>query len=166
MKDILKNSKFYFLLIPALSAIWPIWVAAVSLPNARQSWQKDKKQYLSAQAFFLDILKLDPDRLNLAEARANAGAFDYSTEVEKIARITSISDYKLNISQAIRPKRGGQEIQAANLTIENVGIVKFTQFLAAIQQLWPNLQCSQLKLTKQKGLPDSWKINLKFKYYK
>jgi len=30
---------------------------------------------------------------------------------------------------------------------------------------WPDLQCEQLKLTKEKGGPDVWKADMKLTYY-
>lgn len=166
MRGLLKNRKFYYILLPVLAAGWPLWTAFISLPAASGNWEKEKKQYLKAQTLFRDILELDEGRLKLADDASGAAKFDYSTEVHKTAKQAGISPgkYKLNVRRTV--KVGDQHVQGANLTLESIDITRFAQFLAAIQSRWPNLQCTQLKLTQQKGLPDTWKIAIQFKYYK
>lgn len=166
MKDFHKNPNFYYLLIPLLAIIWPVWVIAVSLPDARENQARERKEYINCQVLITDILQLDPERLELAQLRNKAGEFSYASAVEQIAKLCRITspDYKLHTSAPM--KVGGQEIQAAEVTIETVDIARFSKFLATILLRWPNLQCTQLKLTKEKGRPDAWKAKLKFKYYR
>jgi len=166
MKDILRDKRFYYVLIPILAACWPLWARFVGIPAAESGWDDEQKKYNKAQVKMMDILTLDGERLKLSGDTDGAEKFDYSTEVAKAAKVSGISpaNYKLNVRRTI--KVGQQYVQGANLTLEKVDIVKFAEFLAGIQASWPNLQCSQLKLTQQKGMPDTWKVNIQFKYYK
>jgi hypothetical protein len=59
----------------------------------------------------------------------------------------------------------GQKSQSAKVGLKQVDITKFAKFLSTVQLRWANLQCSQVKLTKKKGLPDTWDVDLDFKYY-
>jgi len=73
------------------------------------------------------------------------------------------TDYKL--SSGIIIESGGQKSQSAQVSLKKVDIVKSARFLSTIQLRWANLQCSRVKLTKKKGLPDVWDVDLEFKYY-
>jgi hypothetical protein len=73
------------------------------------------------------------------------------------------TDYKLNSGIIITS--AGQKSQNAKVGLMQVDITKFAKFLSTVQLRWANLQCGQVKLTKKKGLPDSWDVDLDFKYY-
>ncbi len=60
---------------------------------------------------------------------------------------------------------GGQKSQSANVSLSQIDIVKFAEFLSTIQLRWANLQCNRVKLTKKQGLPDVWDVDIEFKYY-
>ncbi|MFH1616455.1 MAG: hypothetical protein ABIG61_15380, partial [Planctomycetota bacterium] len=53
---------------------------------------------------------------------------------------------------------------SADVSIKEVDMEKFSQFLSMLLLRWPDLQCDQLKLTKLPAGPDSWKANLKLTY--
>ncbi|MHC4271944.1 MAG: hypothetical protein ACYST2_06495, partial [Planctomycetota bacterium] len=57
-----------------------------------------------------------------------------------------------------------QTTQNARISLKEVDIVKFTQFLSTLQ-LQPGIQCTNIKLTKKKNTLDNWDIDLEFKYY-
>ena len=59
----------------------------------------------------------------------------------------------------------GKKSQTANVALKEVGLEKFAKFLSTIQLRWESLQCERIKLTKKKGLPDTWDIDLVLKYY-
>jgi hypothetical protein len=165
MKSLLKNKSSYHLLLPLLAACWPAWVRVASLPAARANWREQSKQHLDAQKLFLQILELDSGRLKVQDP-AEARQFDYATEVQKTANATGISaaNYRLNVRQSV--KIAEQEVQSADLTLENVDITRFALFAASMEANWPNLQCTQINLTKVEGGPDLWRANLQFRYYK
>jgi hypothetical protein len=165
MKDILKNPILYYILVPALVALWPLLVWGVYLPAAKRDWQTETKQYEKAQGIINEILVIDPDRLNFADTQNTAAEFDYASALDQIAGSCGIppTDYKLN--SGIITSSAGQKSQSAKVTLKGVDITKFAKFLSTLQLRWANLQCTQVKLTKKKGLPDSWDVDLDFKYY-
>ena len=112
MKDIYKNPTLYYILAPIVVVLWSLVVWGFYLPEAEHKWQAEKSQYNKAQAIMVDILALDPDRIEFADSKTTAAEFDYANAVERAG-----------------------------------------------------LQCVKVKLTKKKGLPDAWDINLEFKYY-
>ena len=167
MKDIYKNPTLYYILVPGIIALWPLLIWAVYLPKAEDNWKDDKAQYSKAQEIIAEILVLDPDRLELTGAKDAGAEFDYANAVEQIARLCKISatSYKLS-SGRIVTTTGGQKSQSANVSLIDVEINKFAEFLSTMQLRWASLQCVQLrKLTKKKALPDRWDAELQFKYY-
>ena len=164
MKDIYKNPTFYYILVPAIVALWPLLVWAMYLPNAEQRLDTDINQYEKAQQRIASILTLDADRLDLANAKTGA-EFDYVNEVYKFAAQSGIPQANCKINSGIIIKTGGQKSQSAKVTFKEVDIVKFARFLSAIQLRWANLRCTEVRLTKKKGMPDAWDVDLNFKYY-
>ena len=165
MKDIYKNPILYYILVPALVALWPLLVWAVYLPGARDSRQKDVEQYAKAQQIMAQILELDPERLKISGTSTASADFDYATGVFEIANSCQIPDTSYKISSKPARVKDRQKTQSAVVLLDNVDITKFAEFLSRIQLRWANLQCEKVKLTKKEGLPDAWKINLDFKYY-
>jgi hypothetical protein len=165
MKDILKNPILYYILVPTLVALWPLLVWSVYLPAAKRAWQTESKQYEKAQGIINEILTIDPDRLNFADTKNTADEFDYASALDQVAGSCGVppTDYKLNSGRIT--SSSGQKSQSAKVTLKGVDITKFAKFLSTLQLRWANLQCTQVKLTKKKGLPDSWDIDLDFKYY-
>jgi hypothetical protein len=165
MKDLLKNRILLYILIPILTALWPIWLSTISIPAAKANWTYNKKQYVDSQKLFNQILDLDSGRLELAGDGKETKRFSYAQAVEQAAKSCGISPANYTLSSGVPMKVGGQEVQSADVTLKKLDIARFAKFLDTIQLRWPNLQCSQLKLTKIKGKENSWKCNLKFKYY-
>jgi hypothetical protein len=165
MKDIYKNPIFYYVLAPAVLALWPLLVWLVYLPRAGAAWQNEKTQYVKAQQLIEQILEIDPERLDFSDSKQSDSEFDYATAVEKIAGICKIPSTNYKLSSGIIITSGGQKSQNAKLVLKDVDITRFARFLSAIQLRWANLQCTQLKLTKKKGFPDMWDVDLGFKYY-
>ncbi|MBN1393365.1 MAG: hypothetical protein JW947_11270 [Sedimentisphaerales bacterium] len=165
MKDILKNPVLYYILAPVLVALWPLLAWGVYLPAAKRAWQAESKQYEKAQDVINEILAIDPDRLTFADTKNTATEFDYASAIDNTAAACGIptTDYKINSGIIITSS--GQKSQSAKVSLKGVDITKFSKFLSTLQLRWANLQCSQVKLTKKKGLPDSWDIDLDFKYY-
>lgn len=165
MKDIYKNQVFYYIAIPILAAIWPLLVWGVYLPNAEKGWQKEKARYEKGQEIIEQILTIDPDRLEQTGLKSKKGEFDYTSAVDSVANTFNISASDYRISSRPVVTSGGQKSQSAKIIINEIDIAKFANFLSTMQLRWASLQCTQVKLTKKKGLADSWKVDLDFKYY-
>ncbi|KPJ66854.1 MAG: hypothetical protein AMJ43_06780 [Coxiella sp. DG_40] len=165
MKEIYKNPGLYYILAPVAISLWSLFIWGIYLPDAERRWKADKAQYNKAQNIIAEILSLDPERLAFAGMEADTAEFDYANAVEKTASLCGIpsTDYKL--SSGIIIESGGQKSQSAQVSLKKVDIVKSARFLSTIQLRWANLQCSRVKLTKKKGLPDVWDVDLEFKYY-
>ncbi|MFH1615078.1 MAG: hypothetical protein ABIG61_08360 [Planctomycetota bacterium] len=160
-----KNSMFYFIAAPVAGAIWLIWAGSVSLPGANAGWVEEQKQCEKAVAIISEIMELDPARLQQADDQAEEGKFNYASAMDKIAKRCGIpaSGYKLVSSDPTKIK--SQKIQNATVTLKEVDIETFASFLSKIQLQWVNLQCTQLKLTREQGVNDKWKGILMFRYY-
>jgi hypothetical protein len=165
MKEIYKNPALYYILAPVLAALWPLLVWGVYLPAARHNWQVETSRYNQGQSVMTEILTLDPDRLKFADSNNAAAEFDYASAIDKTASLCKIppTDYKL--SSGIIISTDGQKSQSAKVGLKQVDVTKFAKFLSTLQLRWANLQCAQVKLTKKKGLPDTWDVDLDFKYY-
>jgi len=165
MKDMYKNPVFYYVLAPALVALWPLLVWGFYLPRAEKNWNLEKKQYEESQSTITEILNLDPERDEFANTKNAKTEFDYAGAVEKIASLCQIPTSSYNLSSGMVITTGGQKSQNAKVGLKQVDIAKSTRFLSMIQLRWAKLQCVQVKLDKKKGLPDTWDIDLDFKYY-
>ncbi len=165
MKDIYRNPALYYILVPIVVALWPLLIRGVYLPQVQHSWQTEKAQYTKAQNIMSEILAIDPDRLDFADSENATAEFDYAVAVEKIADLCGIKPANYRLSSGRITTSSGQRSQSAKVVLKQVDIAKFARFLSTIQLRWANLQCAQLKLTKKKGLPDTWNVDLDFKYY-
>ena len=135
------------------------------LPDTKKNLDSDINQYEKAQQQIENILDLDVGRLELANTQKGNVEFDYVTEVYKIAALSGIAQSNCRINSGIIITSGEQKSRSAKVTFKDVDIVKFAKFLSNIQLRWANLQCTKIKLTKKKGLPDTWDVDLDFKYY-
>jgi len=165
MKEIYKNPTLYYILVPVIVALWPLFIWGVYLPSAEHNWQVERAQYNKAQSVMAEILALDPDRLEFADTQNAAAEFDYASAVEKVANLCGVPSASYKLNSGIIITSGGQKSQRAKVGLKQVDITKFAKFLSTIQLRWANLQCAGVKLTKKKGLPDAWDVDLDFKYY-
>ena len=165
MKEVYRNPIFFYILAPFVIGLWPLLIWSWYLPATERSWEDEKAQYEKSQGIISDILALDPERLDLAGSEDTTAEFDYANAVDKVASSCEIpsTDYKLN--SGIITSSGGQKSQSAQISIKQIDIKKFAEFLSTLQLRWANLQCTGVKLTKKKGLPDTWDVGLDFKYY-
>jgi hypothetical protein len=165
-KTLIRDPKLYYVVVPIVCALWPLWVGFVSLPAAQKAWQGDYEAYSKAEKVVIQLHDLDPERFVSAQEKGKAAAFSYPTAVEQVIRNCGIpsTEYKLQSSAVIK-SQGGQQTQDADITLKQVDITTFSKFISAMQLRWADLQCTSLKLTKQKGTADTWKAEMKFKYY-
>ncbi len=165
INNLRKNPLFYYILVTVLIALWPLILRALCLPAAQKKWELEKNQYSQAQELIKQILDIDPERMEFAAAKTQDAGFDYAETIDKVAGMCKISPANYSLTSGIITTSGGQKSQSARLSLKDVDITKFAKFLSTIQFRWANLQCSQVKLTKKKGLPDTWNVDLDFKYY-
>ncbi|KPL24047.1 MAG: hypothetical protein AMJ75_04640 [Phycisphaerae bacterium SM1_79] len=166
MKDIYKNPMLYYILAPCLVALWPLLVWAVYLPAAESDLKDGMEGYEKVQVTIDAILELDPDRLENDDPNKTADKFDYATAVSDIARRCNIPAANYTVSsKPIRPSSRGKKSQSATVTLNDVNIARFANFLSTIQLRWANLECESVSLTQKKGLVDVWKVDMNFKYY-
>ena len=165
MKDILKNQILYYILVPVVIGFWPILVKAVYLPEVGTKLKAETDQFEKAEGVIEQILKLDPDRLNYADSKKSSVEFDYANAVERAARKCKISEKNYTFSDKPDRTSGGQKTKNAAVSLKEVDITKFAEFLSTIQLRWANLQCEKTTLTKKKEGLDVWKVDLNFKYY-
>ncbi len=165
MKDYYKNLNFYYMLIPLAVALWAVFTWSVSLPAADKNWDRKQKQHKDAQVWITKILELAPERLEYQTQQGAARDFDYAFAIEEAAKICGIPPSDLPFQAGRETKRGGRRTKSATIKIKPVDVTRFAQFLSKMLFQWPDLQCEQLKLTKEKGGPDVWKADMKLTYY-
>ncbi len=164
MKDIYKNPILYYILIPVIVGLWPLFVWAIYLPAAENNMKDQQAQSKKAEAIMMEILTLDPDRAK-ADANDDPNGFTYDRAVGSVAGACGIPPSKYKLNPVMPMTTGGQKSQSAKVSLSQIDIVKFARFLSMIQLRWANLQCKRVKLTKKPGLPDMWDVDIEFKYY-
>ncbi len=167
MKDILKNPILCYMAVPVLVGLWPLLAWAIYLPAAQARIAEQEIQYEKAELLMMEILTLDPGRLEFAEPNETDTEFTYGGAIDKVADWCDISAGNCDVHTGIIVTTRDQKSQTANVDLKQIDIVKFAKFLSMIQLRWADLQCESVKLTKKENLPgnDIWDVDLKFKYY-
>jgi len=165
MKDKLKNPITYYVAVSLVVALWPLLLWGVYIPNANQKLQQKIQDAKDSELLMLEIYILDPERKDYAQKTNSGDEFDYAVVIQSIAESCNIPPAKYKLSSRPPAKKGETKTQAANVTLEQLSVLKISQFISKIQFRWHNLKCTRLKLTKLKGLNDSWKADLEFVYY-
>jgi len=167
MKDMYKNPILYYIAVPVLVGLWPLLVWAIYLPDAQDRIAEQMDQYKQSESVMMEILTLDPERLEFAEPNEADTEFTYSGAVGRIAGLCDISEANYNVRTGIVVTTREQKSQSANVDLKEVNIVKFAKFLSMVQLRWIDLQCESAKLTKKENLPgnDVWDVDIRFKYY-
>ena len=153
----------YYLLAPILVSLWPLLVSVMYLPDARRGMQKDRDLCVEGQTYILDILRYDPERLTFSEDRDASGEFQFAKAIDRVANMCGIRSADCDYTVG---GIGGadKKTQNAKVALKTVGIVQAATFLSYIQSMWVGLKCDQIKLTKKKGMPDQWDVEMKFWY--
>ena len=165
MKDIYKNPILYYILIPVIVCLWPLLVWAIYLPAAHKEIEEKINQCNDANDIMFQILTLDPDRREYADSNDVGIEFTFDKAVAMVAGTSKIPPSKYKLNAGSLQTSGGQKSQSATVSLKQIDIVKFSEFLSTIQLRWANLQCSRVKLTQKQGLPDMWDVDIEFKYY-
>ena len=87
MREIYKNPVFFYLVVPALVGLWPLLVWAVYLPRAEQELAIEKSLCVEGQTQVVDILRIDPERLDLPDANEVSTEFSYGNAVDRVATL-------------------------------------------------------------------------------
>jgi hypothetical protein len=165
MREAFKNPMLYYLLIPLLVGTWPLLVWRVYLPRAEHSREVEGGLCVDGQTHVIEILQLDPDRMNMPGKGQVVEDFSYGSAVQRVANLCKIPASNCPYTAGKRMISGGKERQDANVKLTSVGIVQAANFLSTIQSMWVTLQCQDVKLTKKKGMPDQWDVDFRFIYY-
>jgi len=165
MKAIHKNPTFYYVLVPIAVALWPLIVGGVYLQDAERNRDDEEKDYRRGRSKVDEILTIDGDRLDFAGSKNGGTEFEYYKAVGKAAELCEISpaSYQLNSKPIVI--REGRKSRNCHVILKDVDIATFARFLSRIQLQWAKLECVGATLTKKKGMPDTWKVDLDFKYY-
>jgi hypothetical protein len=166
IKELIRDPKLYYILVPLVCALWPLWVGLVALPSAQKTWEDEKDSYTQAEKIIANIYKLDPERFAGDPNQGKAAVFSYPAAINQVAGSCGIPapDVVLGVSGVMKAKEG-QQTQDAHVTLKQVNIATFAKFLSTMQLRWADVQCTSLKLTKEKGAPDLWKADMTLKYY-
>ncbi len=145
--------------------VWPLLVWAVYLPAAEDNRETDYDLLIEGQTKIMEILEIDPQRMNMADPNHVAGEFAYAKAIDREANLCGIlpSNHSFTAGNIITMNR--KKRQDARVKLNDVSIVQAARFLSGIQSTWVNLTCDQIKLTKRKGMPDRWEVDLNFVYY-
>ena len=165
MRDIHRNPILYYVLIPVLVGLWPLLVWAVYLPTAERACDADCDLLIEGAVSIQEILTIDPQRMNKGDPNHVAGEFAYARAVDREANLCGIlpSNHSLSVQNII--VMAGKKRQDAMVKLKDVGIVQAAKFLSTMQSTWVNLTCDKIELSKKKGMPDQWDVDLNFIYY-
>ncbi len=165
MREVYKNPMLYYLLIPVLVGLWPLLVWGVYLPRAEQSREVEGGLCVEGQARAIDILVLDPVRLDPPGKGQVAAPFAYGSAVDRVANLCQIPPNNCPFTINGTMVSGGKKRQDARVELKSVGVVQAAKFLWTMQSMWATLQCEDVKLTKRKGTPNQWDVDFRFIYY-
>lgn len=165
MKYLHKYSIFIYILVPVLVAIWPALILAVYLPASQEQLKNDISAYSDANNKMLNILLLEPERIELGDPNKETIEFSYDHAINEVASLCNISPSNCKWYTGTILDTKASKTQSATVTLSNVDITSFAKFLSVIQSRWPKLVCNSAKLTKKANIPDEWGITIVFKYY-
>ena len=165
MSEYYKKADFYYIVVPILVLVWAVLVWVLALPTAQSRLNRKQSEFNQAEELITKILELDSERLDYEKKKEGSAKFDYTDAVNKFTRQCGISPSDYSLQAGRETERRNQRTKSANIGINSVSIEKFTKFISLMLLQHSDLQCDQLKLTKIKAGPDTWKASLKFTYY-
>ncbi|MFA5553101.1 MAG: hypothetical protein WCZ89_05590 [Phycisphaerae bacterium] len=164
MTKIFRESSFYYIAIPLVMAIWPLAIWQKYLPRASENWQQQEKRFYEATNLMEQILALDGDRLRFEDNKGR-DKFDYTIAIDTAARQVGMPSTNYSISSRPIRTSGRERTQDCQIIIQQADIEQFAKFISNLQTTWASLRCEKITLTRTRGLPDAWKIDLTLKYY-
>lgn len=166
MKDLHKNPKLYYILVPLVMGFWPLLVWAMYLPDARETLEDEVRLARKGEDLAIKILVLDPERVDAIDADKAPSDFSYSTAVDKVAGKCDIPASKYELSTGPTITRDNVKSQTANLKIDGISVLQLARFISLMQHGW-GTQCEDITLTKPKAeaRPDVWSVKLRLNYF-
>jgi hypothetical protein len=165
MRDIHRNPILYYLLIPALIGIWPLMVWVRFLPKAEKELGSDCSLLRDATGDIEDILVLDPQITDRTDPNRVVGEFSYGKAVDRAANLCAIPAKSRSYTAQNIMNVGGKKRRDGRVTLKDISVVQTAKFLSLMQSTWVNLQCDGIELSKRKGMPDQWEVDISFIYY-
>lgn len=165
MKNILRNSVIFYIIVPVLAAIWPALVLGLYLPDTQEKLKNDISDYTDANNIMLDILSLEPERIESGDPNKETVEFAYELVIFEIASLCEIPSAKCKLNSGTTIDSKNSKSQSATVRLSNIDITRFAKFLSIIQTRWPKLVCNSVKLDKKVNVPDEWDILIDFKYF-
>jgi|FrelakmetLWP11LW_1041352.scaffolds.fasta_scaffold24822_3 hypothetical protein len=164
MKEQLKNPMVYTLGIPALAALWMLYVWLAAYPSSLNRYDAAYKEFQEGQKQLEQILTLEPQRLLYQQDKGKVSEFDYTNVIGDFAKQFGIApgDYTLVVRGAT--KRAGQTVKSADMSIKTIDFENLSKFVSAVLQRWPELECERLSIDKAAVGKNSWKVSLRFMY--
>ncbi|MCP4453129.1 MAG: hypothetical protein GY809_16835, partial [Planctomycetes bacterium] len=157
MKDLHKSPMLYYILIPLAALAWPaaMWFKYMpAMADQRETW---KGYVADTNDLIVEILTLDPERLNYSDQKDTSVEFEYEMAVDKVAR-----SLRMGNQYELRPSAKSGNKQAAEVSLNNIGIIQCSQFLSTLQMHWNGLQCTRLGITNKKTTKDRWDVTMSF----
>ena len=155
----------YYLLIPVLVGLWPVLVCGVYLPRVERDQRIEQNLGEEGQMYVVDILRIDPGRLDFADVNEVSAEFSYGPAIDRVANLCRIPASNCQYTAGDIIPVGGKRRQDARVKLSDVSIVQAARFLSTIQSMWVNLTSVKTKLTKKKDMPDQWEVDFSFLYY-
>jgi hypothetical protein len=165
MREVYKNPLLYYVLIPVLVGLWPLLVRGLYLPQSKSDLKTEGSLCIEGQTQVIEILRIDPERLNTQAKGQRATEFEFSSAVNQAANLCRIPSSSCQIYAGSKSTSEGRTRQDARIKLTNVDIVQAAKFLSHMQSMWVALQCQDLKLQRKKGMPDQWDVDFRFIYY-
>lgn len=163
-KAYLRNPMVYTIGVPAIAAMWMLYVWLGAYPSSLDRYNTAYADYQESQKHLEQIINLEPQRLLYQQEKGKASEFDYTNVIGDFAKQFGIApgDYTLVVRGAT--KRAGQTIKSADMSIKTIDIENLCKFVSAVLQRWPELECERLAIDKLSVGKNSWKVSLRFTY--
>lgn len=164
MREVYRNPLLYYLLIPVLVGLWPLLVWGIYLPRSQDDLKTEGSLCLEGQTHVIEILRLDPGRLDPVKGPATM-EFEFSSAGNQAANLCKIPSSSCIINAGSQSTSEGRKRQDGRIKLTGVSIIQAAKFLHSMQSTWVTLQCQDVKLQRKKGMPDQWDVDFRFVYY-
>jgi len=166
MKIDLKDPNVYYILVPALVAMWAVTAGLVLYPKSVKAWEQSEAEYTKAQTLMDQLVTLQPERLAYkVDENAKSEDFDFTKTINEFAQALSIPPSNYNLTVRSEANRAGRKTRSATISIKTIDIEKLSQFLSALLLRWPDLKCDTLSFSKIKNAKNNWQAEISLTYF-